>query len=208
MRKRLGIKKAGHAGTLDPKATGLLVVCTNRRTKAITQYQDLPKTYSGKFYLGATTASLDVETPVIEEKPIDHISSEMIEQTAKKLVGEIEQIPPMYSAMNFHGKKLYELARKGKSVSLEPRKITIYEFIVTEIALPYVGFKVICSKGTYIRTLAADFGKALGTVAHLSELRRETIGEYSVDDAYSPAELAQRFNEGSPTVLLDEEARH
>jgi len=183
IKRTFGIKKVGHAGTLDPIATGLLIVCTARKTKEIDSFVSLKKIYTGTIKLGESTASYDSETKVIEQKPVDWITPEMITEAAGKFTGEIEQMPPMYSAIKKNGKPLYKLARKGIEINREPRRVTIYEFTVTNIALPYVTFRIACSKGTYIRTIAHDLGQDLNTGGHLTELRRIAIGPYSVDDA-------------------------
>ncbi|HPO55182.1 MAG TPA: tRNA pseudouridine(55) synthase TruB [Ignavibacteriaceae bacterium] len=186
IRKVINVKKVGHAGTLDPKATGLLIVCTGKRTKEINKYQDLPKVYTGTITLGKRTSTMDSEGEVIEEKEVGDISEETLLQTRELFIGEIDQIPPMHSAVNYGGKKLYQLARKGRTVVREPRKITVYSFRITKIQLPEIQFEIECSKGTYIRVIAEDFGNKIGCGAYLSELRRTKIGIYSVEDALEP----------------------
>ncbi len=183
--KKYDIKKfkVGHAGTLDPLATGLLIVCMGKATKTIHQFQNLDKEYTGTFMVGATTPSYDLETEVNKIFETDHITAEMIYQKAKEFTGEQWQIPPMYSAVKKNGKKLYEHARKGETVEIKSRKIEIKSFEILSINLPEIRFKVTVSKGTYIRSLAYDFGMALGSGAYLSELRRTKIGDFSVDDA-------------------------
>lgn len=188
-RKVVGVRKMGHAGTLDPLATGLLIICSGKMTKQIYTYQDLPKVYTGKIYLGKSTPTMDAESLPTEEKSIEGITDEDIRKTILQFTGEIEQVPPMYSAVNHQGKKLYEIARKGKTVHREPRKITIHRFEITAITLPEISFEVECSKGTYIRVLAHDIGALLGCGGYLSELRRTAIGEYKVDDAFTIHEL-------------------
>ncbi|MBS1682888.1 MAG: tRNA pseudouridine(55) synthase TruB [Bacteroidetes bacterium] len=183
LRYKLKTKKIGHAGTLDPLATGLLIICTGKMTKRIEQYQAQEKEYIGKFVLGQSTPSHDLETQVSEPEDISFVTQEAIESTAKIFIGTIQQIPPMHSAIWVNGKRAYELARKGKEADLKPREITIREFEITSIQLPHVSFRVVCSKGTYIRSLARDFGKALNTVAYLSELCRTRIGEHKLSDA-------------------------
>jgi len=183
IRNTLGIKKVGHAGTLDPLATGLLIVCTGRMTKKIQSYQDQPKEYTGAFYLGATRPSYDKETPVNNEKDIAGISSEDIEKTAKSFYGEIDQVPPAYSALKKEGKRVYEFARAGQHVMLEPRKVKIFKFDIKRIELPVVEFFLVCSKGFYVRSLARDFGEKLGCGAYLDYLRRTAIGDHRVEDA-------------------------
>ena len=195
LRKHLGLRKAGHAGTLDPLATGLLIVCSNRKTKVIDSFQGLQKTYSGSFYLGKVTPSMDYETEPVDEKDTSHVTGEMIYETAASFVGEIEQIPPMYSAVNHKGKKLYELARAGKEIERKPRTIQIMRFSIDKIEMPHVHFTVECSKGTYIRVLASDFGAKLGCGAFLASLRREAIGDYSVQDAFDPREVSALYKQ-------------
>ncbi|PKV48392.1 tRNA pseudouridine synthase B [Aquimarina sp. MAR_2010_214] len=185
IRKNFGIKKikVGHAGTLDPLATGLLVICTGKFTKRIQEFQGQVKEYTGTIRLGATTPSYDLETEVDQTFAIDHISEETLHKTTPLFIGEIEQYPPIFSALKKDGKRLYEYAREGEAVEISSRKITINEFEITRIQLPEVDFRVVCSKGTYIRSLAHDFGKALDSGAHLTVLRRTKIGSFSVEDA-------------------------
>lgn len=179
----LGKIKVGHAGTLDPLATGLLIICTGNFTKKIDEYQAQIKEYTGEITLGATTPSFDLETELDETFPIDHITSELIHKTVQQFVGEIEQIPPMFSAIKMAGVRMYDLARQGKTREIQSRKITIETFEITDISLPKVQFRIVCSKGTYIRSLAYDFGKALNSGGHLSQLRRTKIGDFNVKDA-------------------------
>ena len=185
IRKRFDIKKikVGHAGTLDPLATGLLILCTGKQTKNIVTYQGQIKEYTGTFVLGATTPSYDLETEVDKTYPTDHITEELIHKTTEQFIGKIQQKPPIFSAIKKEGKRLYELARKGETTEIKSREIEITEFEITKIALPNVEFRVVCSKGTYIRSLAFDFGQALNSGAHLSVLRRTKIGDYAVDNA-------------------------
>lgn len=178
--------KIGHAGTLDPLATGLLIICTGKFTKKITEIQAQTKEYTGTITVGATTPSYDLETEVDSNFPINHIDEELIQQTAKKFIGEIDQKPPVFSAIKKDGKRLYEHARAGEEVEIQSRKTTIYEFEITRITLPEIDFRVQCSKGTYIRSLAFDFGVALKSGAHLTALRRTKIGDYSVENAVTP----------------------
>lgn len=178
--------KIGHAGTLDPLATGLLIICTGKFTKKITEIQAQTKEYTGTITVGATTPSYDLETEVDANFPINHIDEELIQQTAKKFIGEIDQKPPVFSAIKKDGKRLYEHARAGEEVEIQSRKTTIYEFEITRITLPEIDFRVQCSKGTYIRSLAFDFGVALKSGAHLTALRRTKIGDYSVENAVTP----------------------
>ena len=177
--------KVGHAGTLDPLASGLLIICTGKFTKRIPELQGQVKEYTGTFSLGGTTASYDLETEIEETFPVDHISEADLQEAASKFQGEIEQIPPVFSALKKDGKRLYEYARKGEEVKVQPRTIEIESFQVHTANFPNIDFRVVCSKGTYIRSLAHDFGKALGSGAHLSALRRTGIGEYRVEDALS-----------------------
>ncbi|SRR5690606_21455256 len=175
--------KIGHAGTLDPLATGLLIICTGKFTKKIPELQGMVKEYTGTFNIGATTPSYDLETEIDTIYPTGHLTEEFIRNTTKQFIGEIEQKPPIYSAIKKDGKRLYEHARKGEEIEVKARKITIYEFEITAINLPSIEFRVVCSKGTYIRSLAYDFGLALNSGAYLSALRRTKIGNFSVEDA-------------------------
>jgi len=185
IRKHFDIKKikVGHAGTLDPLATGLLIICTGKFTKKIEEYQGQIKEYTGEITLGATTPSYDMETEVNETYSINHITEDLIHSTAKNFMGEIEQKPPIFSALKKDGKRLYELAREGKTTEIKARKITIEAFEITTINLPKITFRVVCSKGTYIRSLAYDFGRALNSGAYLSELRRTKIGNFNVKNS-------------------------
>jgi len=196
IRKRFDIKKikVGHAGTLDPLATGLLLICTGKFTKKINEYQDQLKEYTGTFTLGATTPSFDLETKVNEHFPTEHITAEQIYKTTRQFIGEIQQKPPIYSAIRKNGERLYELARKGKTTDIPTRTVYIYEFEITNIEKQKVAFRVTCSKGTYIRSLADDFGKALNSGAYLSSLRRTKIGDFSVLNAISPADFVAELN--------------
>lgn len=175
--------KIGHAGTLDPLASGLLIVCTGKFTKRITEIQAQAKEYTGTFHIGATTPSYDLETEIDATFPTEHITDELIEKARLSFVGEIDQKPPVFSAIKKDGKRLYEHARAGEEVEIAHRKTTIHEFELTRIALPEIDFRVVCSKGTYIRSLAFDFGAALQSGAHLTALRRTKIGEFSVENA-------------------------
>jgi len=181
--------KIGHAGTLDPLATGLLLVCTGKFTKRITDIQAQAKEYTGTITVGGTTPSYDLETEVDATFPTEHITSELIQETVKQFLGEIDQKPPIFSAIKKEGKRLYEHARAGEEVEIPFRKTTIHEFEITRIALPDIDFKVKCSKGTYIRSLAYDFGKALNSGGYLSSLCRTKIGEFKVENAVSPEEF-------------------
>lgn len=185
--------KIGHAGTLDPLATGLLLVCTGKFTKRITDIQAQAKEYTGTITVGGTTPSYDLETEVDATFPTEHITSELIQETVKQFLGEIDQKPPIFSAIKKEGKRLYEHARAGEEVEIPFRKTTIHEFEITRIALPDIDFKVKCSKGTYIRSLAYDFGKALNSGGYLSSLCRTKIGEFKVENAVSPEEFINRI---------------
>jgi tRNA pseudouridine55 synthase len=175
--------KMGHCGTLDPLATGLLICCTGAFTKKITDYQKMPKEYTGIIHLGAVTPTYDLESEPQDFKPFDHLTEADLLAATQRFTGDIQQVPPIHSAIKKDGKRAYELARKGEEIVLEPRSITITAFEITKIALPEVHFRVACSTGTYIRSLAHDYGQALGCGAYLQELRRTKIGPYSVDDA-------------------------
>jgi len=189
LKTKLDLKKIkiGHAGTLDPLATGLLLVCTGKFTKRITELQGQAKEYTGTFFIGATTPSYDLETEIDANFPISHIDPELIQETTKQFLGEIDQKPPIYSAIKKDGVRLYEHARAGETVEIAFRKTSIHEFEITRIELPEIDFRVICSKGTYIRSLAFDFGKALNSGAHLTALRRTKIGDYVVSNAIDVA---------------------
>lgn len=181
--------KIGHAGTLDPLATGLLIICTGKFTKKITEIQAQAKEYTGTFIIGATTPSYDLETEIDAVFPTEHITEALILETLKQFIGEIEQKPPIFSAIKKDGKRLYEHARAGEEVEIQSRKTTIYEFEITRIQLPEIDFRIKCSKGTYIRSIAFDFGLALQSGGHLSALRRTKIGDYSVENAISPEDF-------------------
>ena len=186
--------KIGHAGTLDPLASGLLIICTGKFTKRIAELQGQVKEYTGTITVGATTPSYDLETEINQEFPIDQISNELIEETRKKFIGIIDQFPPIFSALKKDGKRLYEHARAGEEVEIASRKIEITEFEITRISLPEIDFRVVCSKGTYIRSLAFDFGKALNSGGHLTALRRTKIGDFCVDDAIEPLAFEKIYN--------------
>jgi tRNA pseudouridine55 synthase len=196
IRQAYNIKKikVGHAGTLDPLATGLLVICTGKMTKQIDTFQGQIKTYTGTFTLGSTTPSYDLETAIDQEFSTAHITPELIHQTTKKFIGEIDQFPPVFSALKKDGKRLYEFARAGEAVKVNSRKVTITKFEITNIEGLTVNFSVTCSKGTYIRSLAYDFGKALDSGAHLSALRRTKIGDFSVDKTVSIDEFISNLS--------------
>lgn len=194
LRKITGIKKIGHAGTLDPRATGLLILCTGKKTKEISGFQDLKKIYSGIIALGKATPSMDSETEAIEEKSTSDITTEKIESVRKAFLGKIMQLPPMYSALKHKGKSLYKYARKGIEIERQPREVEVYDFEIEKYIEPDVYFKITCSKGTYIRVIADDFGKKLECGGYLKKLRREAIGDFSVDDAYTIEEFEKEFN--------------
>ena len=181
--------KIGHAGTLDPLATGLLIICTGKFTKTISEIQSQTKEYTGTFIIGATTPSYDLETEIDAAFRTEHITAKLIQETIQQFIGEINQKPPVFSAIKKDGKRLYEHARAGEEVEIAFRKTTIYEFEITRIALPEIDFRVQCSKGTYIRSLAFDFGKALHSGAYLSELRRTKIGDHDVEKAVTPEDF-------------------
>ncbi|MCB2407579.1 tRNA pseudouridine(55) synthase TruB [Hymenobacter lucidus] len=183
VKNTLRIKKIGHAGTLDPLATGLLILCTGKKTKQIDLIQAQEKEYTGTFRLGQTTPSFDLETPVDAELPYEHITEEQIRAAAQAFTGLIQQTPPLYSAVKINGERAYEVARRGDTAEIKSKEVTIKEFELTGIALPDVQFRVVCTKGTYIRSLARDFGQQLGCGAHLTKLVRTRIGEYRVEDA-------------------------
>ena len=186
IKKKFDIKKikVGHAGTLDPLATGLLIICYGKMTKNINNFSAMNKTYSGKITIGSTTPSYDLETKPNVHYPIDHINEKLILKTAKKFNGKIFQTPPMFSAIKKDGVRLYNLARQGKEIKIDKREVSIESFEITSFNLPEISFNVTCSKGTYIRSLAHDFGKELNSGAHLSELRRIKIGDYSAKDSF------------------------
>lgn len=186
-RQAFNIKKikVGHAGTLDPLATGLLVICTGKMTKQIDIFQGQIKEYTGTFVLGSTTPSFDLETEINNTFPTNHISENLIQETTKQFIGEIQQYPPVFSALKKDGKRLYEFARAGEAVEIKPRTVSIQDFEITNINNLHVDFRVVCSKGTYIRSLANDFGKVLQSGAHLSALRRTKIGDFNVNKAIS-----------------------
>jgi tRNA pseudouridine55 synthase len=183
IRYMIRVKKVGHAGTLDPLATGLLIVCTGKFTKQINEYQGLDKEYIGTLVLGATTASYDLETEPENFKSVDHLTEDQIRESTQSFVGEILQMPPQHSAIKKEGMRLYESARKGIEVKVDPRKVNIQSFEITRIQLPHIEFKVVCSTGTYIRSLVKDFGEVLGVGAYMSHLRRTKIGDFKVEDA-------------------------
>ncbi len=194
LRSLLQIKKIGHAGTLDPLATGLLIVCTGKFTKKINEYMAQEKEYTGSITLGAVTPTYDLESEPEQQKDHSFVTEEMIRSATEKFIGETDQYPPMFSAIKKDGVALYELARRGEQVELKARKIFIRSFEITSIELPVVHFKVICSTGTYIRSLANDFGAALGCGAYLSSLCRTRIGEFKIDEGITIEELEKSLN--------------
>ncbi|MEA3504304.1 MAG: tRNA pseudouridine(55) synthase TruB [Bacteroidota bacterium] len=196
--------KVGHAGTLDPLATGLLIICTGKMTKQIDSFTGMPKEYTGTFKLGEETSSYDRETEVSATYDISNISEEDLETTRKKFLGKIDQFPPIFSAKKIKGKKAYEYARKNEKVEIKSNQIEIFEFELTKIDLPHVEFRVVCSKGTYIRSLAYDFGKTLNNGAVLTELRRTKIGDYKIEDAYNVKEFSEYLQSQDP---VDEQKR-
>lgn len=195
IKKKFNLKKikVGHAGTLDPLATGLLIICYGKMTKKIDSFIGMDKSYSGKMIIGSSTPSYDLETKPNVFYQTDHINEKLIFEKAEEFVGEIMQKPPIFSAVKKNGVRSYKLARKGEQVKLEKRKITIRDFKITEINFPELSFEVDCSKGTYIRSLINDFGKALKSGAHLTELRRTKIGKFSVNDSLKIMEFIKTF---------------
>jgi tRNA pseudouridine55 synthase len=183
LRYKLGISKVGHAGTLDPLATGLLIICTGKMTKRIEEFMGLEKEYTGTFVVGQITPSHDLETEVSEPRDISGVTEEAIHEAARRLRGVISQLPPAHSAIRVGGKRAYQFARKGKEIELKPREVEIREFEITSIELPKVTFRIACSKGTYIRSIARDFGEYLGVGAYLAELCRTRIGDFRLEDA-------------------------
>ena len=195
------VTKVGHAGTLDPLATGLLIVCTGKFTKKVNEYMGMEKEYIGTFTLGATTPTFDRESEPVNCKEFSHLTEEQIHAATREFIGDILQMPPQFSAIKKDGKRLYLSARQGIEVKVDPRPVTIKEFEITSIELPVVHFKVVCTTGTYIRSLANDFGAALQTGAYMSSLRRTRIGEFKVEDALSLTEFEEQVKlliEGQP----------
>jgi len=195
IRRLIKVKKVGHAGTLDPLATGLLIVCTGKLTKEISKYQEQRKKYSGVITLGKSSPSMDMATEITGNGVTENLTEEKIIEVRNKFLGKIEQVPPMFSAIKHKGKSLYKLARKGKEVEREPRHVEIYSFDITKFDLPDIHFEITCSKGTYIRVIANDFGNELGCGGVLSALRRTEIGEYKVNEACSINEFSSMFNQ-------------
>jgi tRNA pseudouridine55 synthase len=193
--------KVGHAGTLDPLATGLLIICTGKMTKQIDTFQAEEKEYTGTMILGATTPSYDMETEVNEKFDISQLTDQQLRNTCKQFMGDIQQYPPAHSAIKIDGERLYEKARRGEEVELRLRNVTLNEFELTRIELPEVDFRVVCSKGTYIRSLIHDFGKALNNGAYLSRLRRTRSGNYHIKDAWEIMELVNVIKKNDSTDL-------
>ncbi|MBO4596407.1 MAG: tRNA pseudouridine(55) synthase TruB [Bacteroidaceae bacterium] len=204
--KKIGVKKlkVGHAGTLDPLATGVLIICTGKATKKIDQLQAHTKEYIAGLKLGATTPSFDMEHPEDQTYPVEHITKELVEETLQKFVGEIQQVPPAYSACMIDGHRAYELARKGKDVPLKAKTLVIDEIELLECELPYIKIRVVCSKGTYIRALARDIGEALGSGAYLTSLRRTRVGDVKVEDCLKLEEFEDWLN--NQKIEMPEEA--
>lgn len=186
--------KIGHAGTLDPLATGLLIVCTGKKTKTINDLMGMEKEYTGTFLLGATTPCFDLEKEVDRTFPTDHITIEAIQKAAKEFTGVQQQVPPIFSAVMINGKRAYEMARAGEEVEMKSREIEIKEFEITNVTMPTVSFRIVCSKGTYIRSIARDLGLALNSGAHLTKLVRTRIGDFKLEDAVTPQVFAERLN--------------
>ncbi|MEO1516422.1 MAG: tRNA pseudouridine(55) synthase TruB [Bacteroidota bacterium] len=197
LRHLLGVRKikVGHAGTLDPMATGLLIICTGKFTKKLHEFQGLPKEYTGRMQLGATTPSYDADSPIDAHFPTEHIGPELLEGARQQFLGDLEQIPPMFSAIKVDGQPLYKKARKGIKIEIKPRPVHISLFELEKVELPDVDFRVACSKGTYIRSLAYDFGKAVQSGAHLTRLCRTKVGEFSLDQAWQLPELLDCLQE-------------
>ena len=204
IRKSYDLKKikVGHAGTLDPKATGLLLVCTGKLTKRIDEFQAQEKTYTGTIKLGVTTPTYDLESEEDQTFPTEHLTEEIINEATKQFIGEIEQFPPMHSAIKVDGKRLYELAREGQEIERKAREITIHDFKITKIDLPFVDFEVNCSKGTYIRSLAFDFGKAVNSGGYLTALRRTKIGDFDIINSENLALEKSYFENNNTTSEL------
>jgi tRNA pseudouridine55 synthase len=192
VKKFLNVNKAGHSGTLDPKATGLMLICTGKKTKALNDLLGCDKEYEGLMIIGEKTKSFDSETEVYEKIDIAHVTREMLDKAVNELSGEISQIPPMYSAVKYKGKPLYKMARKGHVMEIAPRTVNVKEFELTSVNGDEIGFRVLCSKGTYIRSLVSDMGDKLGTGAYLKELRRTKIGDYDIKDALDVEDFINR----------------
>lgn len=195
IKRQTGIRyKIGHAGTLDPLATGLLIICYGKETKSINKYMDYDKEYIATLKLGATTPCFDLEKPIDKNYPFEHISEDLVRTTLLKYKGEQDQIPPVFSAKQIDGKRAYEFARKGEEIEIKPVRINIYDIELTKFNLPEIQIRIVCSRGTYIRAIARDLGSDLGSGAHLTGLRRTRIGSYKVEEALSPEEIKTLFN--------------
>lgn len=207
IRHRLGVRKikVGHAGTLDPLATGLLIICTGKFTKKLNEFQGLPKTYTGTIQLGATTPSFDAESEINETFPTNHITPELLESARQHFLGEIEQYPPIFSAIKVNGVPLYVRARKGEEVEVKSRKVTIYDFKLTRVEGNEVDFEVVCSKGTYLRSLANDFGIALKSGAFLSALRRTRVHDFKIEEAWKLEDLIHYIAHSDKVIISNEE---
>jgi len=192
--------KVGHAGTLDPLATGLLIICTGKNTKKIDGFQAQHKEYTGTFTLGATRPSYDMETEIDQTFPYEHLKEEEILEAVKHFIGEIDQYPPIHSAIKQNGERVYEKARRGEEVEMKSRRVEIFEMEITRVALPEVDFRILCSKGTYIRSIAHDFGKIINSGAYLSNLRRTKSGEFSVDKAWELTTLIEWIQEANKLI--------
>jgi len=205
IKRRLGVRKikVGHAGTLDPLATGLLIICTGRFTKKLHEFQGLSKTYTGTLKLGATTASFDAEEEENETFPTEHITTELIEEARRKFIGEIDQFPPIFSAIKVDGIPMYKRARDGQEVEMKSRQVVIHDFKITRFEGVEVDFEVSCSKGTYIRSLANDFGKAVGSGAYLTALRRTKVQDFDIENAWNLEALLE-YVEHSEKVIIDD----
>ena len=197
LRYLIKLKKIGHAGTLDPLATGLLILCTGKMTKQIERFQAEEKEYEGTLVLGKTTPSIDLETDFDSETSVNHLTEQDLERARQPFLGTIRQVPPVYSAVKVGGERLYKKARKGKEVAIKEREVTVRTFELTRIALPEVDFRIVCTKGTYIRSIVRDFGNRLKVGAYLSRLRRTRNGTFSVEDAYQIDEFVQLIKEGT-----------
>ena len=197
LRGAFGVKKIGHAGTLDPLATGLLILCTGKMTKQINEYQAMEKEYEGTLVLGKTTPSVDLETEFDSNKDTSHLDPDQVVATTKKFIGDILQIPPTFSAVKVDGQRVYNKARKGQAVKINPRMVEVKTFQIINCDIPEVNFRVVCSKGTYVRSLVRDFGEQLGTGAYLSRLVRTRIGPYTLADAYKLENLLQEVSDSS-----------
>jgi tRNA pseudouridine55 synthase len=185
--------KVGHAGTLDPLATGLLIVCTGKKTKEVNTFMGMEKEYTGSLVIGSTTPCFDLEKPIDRTFPTEHVTEEMILSTARSFIGNQQQIPPIFSAVMIQGKRAYDIARSGQEADIKPREIHISEFEVTGVRFPEIDFRIVCSKGTYIRSIARDFGERLQSGAHLTALCRTRIGNFALKDAITPSEFAERI---------------